>query len=547
MNSETSTPDLPLPTKEQWQAMITEYVEHKGDRKRSNSDRYSIKGIATEYGKICKVSKSSLHRYIHDGAERSCVPVGRPRSLGAAELFELQNIVLQEQSSVSGNITEDRMSATISSLARTSGRPFKGDLPDKRTVKKYAGEIPNLHTARAIPTSEARMKAACDPKSMAGFFQEIEDILEEYPQLRSLPKNWGNSDESGFDCKISGTKLVYWIEDRGGKRFKKARTVAVSDGSNHVTVECMQLGDGHLLPNAYIVKGDNVQSSWLSPNESDSRYPYLPNCSLDHMLQLYLCSSPAGMVDQILFGSLLAEHFYPLWRAYVQNDEPLVHNFDYPECHHFTPELLRAMETYNVRVCTQPHNGSTIVQWLDLKFFKELKSNMRLTFQSLASVLADSHYYLQCTGTGQTKLTLARHTPSEYARLPDWSKRIECRSRGLAVRMNPRTIIQLSEYVFQTYLRPHPELGVEACRLSGILPFNPSLVLDAMTPEDAPAMEDVRRSARLVDDETVASLLRVLNDPDSTSRYKILQAKAICSQARDSSEVILEGNDLSSE
>ena len=147
----------------------------------------------------------------------------------------------------------------------------------------------------------------------------------------------------------------------------------MGSGSNHVSLCMFMLANGHKFPNAYIVAGGNVQSSWFSAFDGDRHHPYLKGFNIDHFLNIFYIVSESGMIDQILYEKILV-HFFKLWRVYardkgVPDDIPLVHICDFCDSHKLIPDLVVALLEFNIALCTMPHNSSTIIQWLDLKWF----------------------------------------------------------------------------------------------------------------------------------------------------------------------------------
>ena len=133
-----------------------------------------------------------------------------------------------------------------------------------------------------------------------------------------------------------------------------------------------------------------MQASWFSPNEQDRRQHYLKPLKREDFLGIYYCVSESGMIDQVLYEDMLGNHFFPEWREYADlnggKNLPLLFIPDFPDTHRQTPQLLASMTKHHVILCTLPHNSSTLLQWLDLKFFKLLKKWMRHFFSMLISV-----------------------------------------------------------------------------------------------------------------------------------------------------------------
>jgi hypothetical protein len=386
--------------------------------------------------------------------------------------------------------------------------------------------------------------ASADTKTLSGFFEQIGKIREQYPELKE-PKCeccWGNFDESGFDLKIDGTELVFFVI-RKYLHFTKARSMAVTSGSCHVSMLNLILGgtDPSTIPNGYIVAGENVQSSWFSPNESTGHAQYPFGLSREHFLQVYFSVSKSGMNDQRLYSHMCATHFFPLWRAYVKRQgisdgTPLVYIPDFPESHRPDPVFIQALLDYNIILATQPHNCSTIVQWLDLEHYGVVKPMMKKIFSKLATVLASDDSYL--TLNKKNKYIVAQRTKAEMNVLPAHMRTLRTRTLGFNTSLCARTVIQWSEYVWKNFvLLSHT---VAAGRSSGILPFNPRIVLDKVEKIHIASPADARKSVRLLQEKCVEEIQLVCSS-DISPGEKLERFKQLVKELPDFSSAMQDG------
>ena len=454
----------------------------------------------------------------------------------------LGQAIEQAQTSGLGHMTLPQATAVLGRLATETGTPYADGNPCEGTVLKAIAQVPDVHRAQGIRTTASRLSATADPTVIQGFFTQLEKVYELYPQLKNLPGNHGNFDETGYELKVSGNEVCFWVKNLK-KFFMKARVLCMTSGGSHVSGCAFQLGDGYLLPNAYIVAGANVQCSWYSPNEHDQLNPYLKPLTRQHFLDLHYSVSESGMTDQVLYENMLVEHFFPLWRSYADahggKDQPLLFIVDFPETHRPTPPLIRAMLTYSVIMCTLPHNSSTLLQWLDLKFFKILKSRMRKFFLMLQGVTANQLSYLARNKKGFYQLY--QYTNEKYATLTLEQKKSRSRSLGLNSNLGARTIILIAEYITKMFLLP--VYGIEAARISGIFPLNPELVLCRITASLKPNNSQVRTSIRNVQKEIVKSIAGLVTMPNATVNpaETIEKIKLLLAGAPDTREMMVAG------
>ena len=536
---------LPAPTIHQWDCMIAEY--HQGDELRALNKRgtelsySSVEAIVMRWKRICNIKDQTLRDHIK-GKYANDVVVGRPSSINPENVILLGQEIEKAQTSGLGHMTLPQATAILGRLATETGTPYADCNPCESTVQKAIAQVPNLHRAQGIRTTESRLSVTADPTVIQGFFTQLEKIYELYPLLKILPTNHGNFDETGYEVKVTGNELCFWIKNPK-KHFMKARTLCMTSGSSHVSGCSFELGDGYLLPNGYIVAGANVQCSWYSPNEHDRLNPYLKPLTRQHFLDLHYSVSESGMTDQVLYENMLVVHFFPAWRQYADahggKDQPLLFIVDFPETHRPTPTLIHAMFTYSVIMCTLPHNSSTLLQWLDLKFFKILKTRMRKFFLMLHGVTADHLSYLARNKKGFYQLY--QYTNEKYATLTLEQKKPRSRSLGLSSNLGARTIILIAEYITKMYLLP--EHGIEACRISGIFPLNPELVLSKITAALKHNNSQVRTSVRNVQKEIVKSIADLVTMPNATVNpaVTIAKIKLLLAEAPDTREMMVAG------
>jgi hypothetical protein len=528
----------PKPMDAQWEEIIAEI--HKGDENRRLFDgkhsgvknEFSYRSVFQKWSQICQVSIESIRRRVCKGV-LICNPVGRPKSFTDANAAILENEVAKAQISSTGFMTFDSATALMGRLAVEAGVPYPDGVPTNETAMTALRSIPNMHTAEGIQTTAARLEATADHKTISGFFKAVEKIYDTHPMLKNYPMCHGNFDESGFDLKMDGNQICFWVSNRR-QSFWKARVACVTSGSTHVSLGAFHTADGYTPPNSYTVAGGNVQSSWFSPH-LDKNHPYLQPCTRETMLNLYLSTSESGMLDGVLYGNIMINHHLPLWREYMTScgvppEVPGVLYVDFPESHRPTPEWLVALDKYNIILCTLPHNSSTLLQWLDLKWFKLLKKWVRKFFQMLQSVRADKRNYIALHKKGVYKLFQA--TDVEWDNWPAEKRTERSRCLGLDCRLSARTIIQVSEYVCLKYLTK--EDAIEASRISGIFPFNPDIILSKIEGRKNTTPADIRQSIRNLEKGVCDSIQKALNLEQNSYAYKIECIKQILVDSPDS-------------
>ena len=532
--------------------MIAEYHSNMSPSKSSGGKRtyagvkneFSAKSIVDRWSKKVKVSESALLQHI-SGKYTNDALQGRPSGLDSAAKMQLASAIEDAQTGAGGLLNLPGLQAVMGAVAKDAGAPFANGVPGEQYALQIARTIPDVHTARGIPTVEARLMASADTRTLGGFFEQLQKIRDLYPEL-TTPEcacMWGNFDESGFDLKITGTELVFWIKRRY-LHFNTARTMTMASGSCHVSMLNLILGntDPSTIPNGYIVAGENVQSSWFSPNPNDStgHAPYPDGLSREHFLQVYYSVSASGMNDQALSEHMLATHFFPLWRAHadkqgISKDTPGVFFPDFPESHRPGPLLIAALLKYNIILATQPHNSSTVVQWLDLQHYGVLKPAMKLTFKKLASVLRSENSYL--TLNKRNEYIVAQRTKAENKALSPHMRSLRTRTLGFNTTLCARTVIQWAEYNWKKYvLLPHT---IEAGRRSGILPFNPRIVLDKFKIKCA-SPADARKSVRLLQEKCVQDFQLVCASSISPAE-KLERIKQMVKELPDFSSAMQDG------
>ena len=179
---------LAPPTEDQWKQMICEYHSNTIKEKREagrviHSNSYN--GICLRWKQICKVSKTSLKNRIKDRVSPDAV-IGRKPCLNDAGMLRLATRIENDQGSANGCMTIERAAAFIGAEATNSGTSFPELIPSNITTMRYVRKVPGIHTAQAIKTTEARMRASADVPSMTGFFHELQQLIDNIRTLKIM-------------------------------------------------------------------------------------------------------------------------------------------------------------------------------------------------------------------------------------------------------------------------------------------------------------------------------------------------------------------------
>ena len=168
-----------------------------------------------------------------------------------------------------------------------------------------------------------------------------------------------------------------------------------------------------------------------------------------------------------------------------------------------------------------------------------VKKFMRKIFSKLAAVLANDKSYLMLNP--KNEYVVAQYTKAEYAALPAHLRSLRTRTLGFNTSLSARTVIQWSEYTWKRHV--HLQHTIEAARRSGILPFNPAIVLAKFEVVKKPTGADARASVRMLEQKSVQDFELVCASNSAPSE-KLERFKQLVKELPDFSQAMHDGNIL---
>ena len=253
-----------------------------------------------------------------------------------------------------------------------TAKQFKDGKPGDKWLKNFMKRN-KLSMKKAEMISASRKANTANPFIIYDFFEQLEKIFEEHPELDETKIY--NCDESGFPTDQTRGNVIGPVGQRGLKLSYGARR-------ENITVLGVCSASGKAFDPLIIFKGKNLMSSWFGENA-------LPNT--------YYGNSNNGWMDSNAFAK-----WFDVFVDTVK-ERPLLLLFDGHLTHVTIPVITRALEE-NIIIIKFPPHCTDVLQPLDKTCFGPLKQKWQAklgermnTFGSKSSLTKSEFINLLCS------------------------------------------------------------------------------------------------------------------------------------------------------
>lgn len=271
--------------------------------------------------------------------------IGHPTALSRDEEAALvENIILV--SSWGYPLALEDVRHLVKVYLDRSGRKsplWKGNYPGKDWATKFVHRHPDLVQRNCQNITVKR--ASVSREDLQKYFNNLEQTLEGVP-----PQNIINFDETNLSDDPGRIKCLF-------KRGVKYPERVMNSSKTAISLMFAGTATGDLLPPYVVYRAEHLWSSWCLGGPKGTRYNV----------------TKSGWFDANSFEDWFIKCVLP-WAK--KNEEPKVAIGDNLSSH-FSVEVLRKCQEYNIRFACLPPNSTHMCQPLDVAFFAPMKRNWR--------------------------------------------------------------------------------------------------------------------------------------------------------------------------
>ena len=241
----------------------------------------------------CDIKANTLRDRLKDPMI-GCRPVGRPQICDPSDIDDVCRKA-EEENQADRTMSHGQINSLLAMVAQHKGVLAPGRGLSKPTKAKAKKEIASRGFAisHGRSTSMRRNAARDKTEEWTNYFDAIAAEIKQYPELGKEPGRILVYDEKpSHPCtekkrsRRADNKLVFDPKTNPNS----ARTTSLNNGYKNISGVSAALGDGRLLPNAYIPNGKFLQWSLFTE-------PYPPGITRESLQDLCMAISDNGLLN----------------------------------------------------------------------------------------------------------------------------------------------------------------------------------------------------------------------------------------------------------